>query len=139
VRSLVKLSSDRPFIAIEIIFILTLKLLHNFDFALGWRKQPRNFSQELTFMTHPTLSREEIAQRGKDIYQQRIRTHIETTENIGKIIAIDLNTGEYEIDKDLLAACHRLQVKQPNAITWAERIGYDAVYAIGGTLVRTAL
>lgn len=90
-------------------------------------------------MTHPTLSREEIAQRGKEIYQQRIRTHIETTENIGKIIAIDLNTGQYEIDKDLLAACHRLQAKQPNAITWAERIGYDAVYAIGGTLVRTAL
>jgi hypothetical protein len=90
-------------------------------------------------MTHPTLSREEIAQRGKEIYQQRIRTHIETTENIGKIIAIDLNTGEYEIDKDLLAACHRLQAKQLNAITWAERIGYDAVYAIGGTLVRTAL
>lgn len=62
-------------------------------------------------MTHPTLSRETIAQRGKEIYQQRIRTHIETTENIGKIIAIDLNTGEYEIDKDLLAACHRLQAK----------------------------
>jgi hypothetical protein len=40
-------------------------------------------------MIHPTLSREEIAQRGKEIYQQHIRTHIETTENIGKIIAID--------------------------------------------------
>ena len=90
-------------------------------------------------MTHATVSREEIAQRGKEIYQQRIRTHIETPENIGKIIAIDLNTGEYEIDKDLLATCHRLQAKQPNAVTWVERIGYDAVYAIGGTLVRTAL
>jgi len=89
-------------------------------------------------MTHPTLSREEIAQRGKEIYQQHIRTHIETVENIGKIIAIDLNTGEYEIDQDLLAACDRLQAKQPNAITWVERIGYDAVYAIGGTLVKTA-
>ena len=90
-------------------------------------------------MKQPTLDREEIAQRGKEIYQQQIRADIETAENIGKIIAIDLNTGKYEIDEDLLAACHRLQVKQPNAITWAERIGYDAVYAIGGTLVRTAL
>lgn len=87
---------------------------------------------------HPTLSREEIARRGKEIYQQRIRIHVETTENIGKIIAIDLNTDEYEIDQDLLAACNRLQAKQPNAVTWAERIGYDAVYAIGGTLVKTA-
>jgi hypothetical protein len=90
-------------------------------------------------MTNPTLSREEISQRGKEIYQQHIRTHIETAENIGKIIAIDLDTGEYEIDTDLLAACHRLQEKQPDAVTWAERIGYDAVYAIGGTLVRTEL
>jgi hypothetical protein len=24
-----------------------------------------------------------------------------------------------------------------DSVTWAERIGYDAVYAIGGTLVRT--
>jgi hypothetical protein len=88
-------------------------------------------------MTHPDLSSEEIAQRGKETYQQNIRSHIETAENIGKIIAIDLNTNEYEIDKDLLAACHRLQVKHPNAVTWAERIGYDAVYAVGGTLVRT--
>jgi hypothetical protein len=90
-------------------------------------------------MTHPTLSREEISQRGREIYQQHVRAHVETAENIGKIIAIDLDTGEYEIDKDLLVACHRLQEKQPNAITWAGRIGYDAVYAIGGTLVRTAL
>jgi hypothetical protein len=95
--------------------------------------------QELAFMTNPTLSREKISQRGKEIYQQHLRSRIETAENIGKIIAIDLDTGEYEIDKDLLAACHRLQEKQPNSVTWAERIGYDAVYAIGGTLVRTEL
>jgi hypothetical protein len=52
-------------------------------------------------------------------------------------IAIDLKTGAYEIDQDLLVACHRLKTNHPNAETWIERIGYDAVYAIGGTLVRT--
>jgi hypothetical protein len=62
-------------------------------------------------MTHPTLSREEISQCGKEIYQKRIRADVETAENIGKIIAIDLDTGEYEIDKDLLVACHHLQMK----------------------------
>ena len=90
-------------------------------------------------MIQPTLSRAEIAQQGKAIYQRSIRAHIETTENIGKIIAIDLSTNEYEVDKDLLVACQRLQDKYPNAVTWAERIGYDAVYSIGGTSVRTAL
>lgn len=89
-------------------------------------------------MPHADFDSKEIAQRGKDLYQQRLRSQVETTDNIGKIIAIDLNTGDYEIDKDLLAAYNRLKAKQPNTVTWIERVGYDAVYAIGGTLVRTA-
>ncbi|XHX76227.1 MAG: hypothetical protein RBJ76_17505 [Stenomitos frigidus ULC029] len=89
-------------------------------------------------MPQPTLSSDEIAQRGKELYQQRLSTQVETAENIGKIIAIDLNTSDYEIDQDLLAACNRLKVKQPHSVTWIERVGYDAVYAISGTLVRTA-
>ena len=45
-------------------------------------------------MPHPYFSREEIAQRGKKLYQQRLRAEVETGDNIGKIIAIDLNTGD---------------------------------------------
>uniref|UniRef100_A0A832H2M8 Uncharacterized protein n=1 Tax=Oscillatoriales cyanobacterium SpSt-402 TaxID=2282168 RepID=A0A832H2M8_9CYAN len=89
-------------------------------------------------MPHPELTREEIARRGKELYQHHLRTHVETADNIGKIIAIDLNTGAYEIDKDLIVACDRLKVRHPNTVTWIARVGYDAVYAIGGTLVRTA-
>jgi hypothetical protein len=47
-------------------------------------------------MKNPTLDREQIAQQGKEIYQRHLRSRIETAENIGKIIAIDLDTGEYE-------------------------------------------
>ncbi|MEX0269042.1 hypothetical protein AB3R30_07860 [Leptolyngbyaceae cyanobacterium UHCC 1019] len=89
-------------------------------------------------MPHPTLSSKEIAQRGKELYQYRLRTQVETTDNNGKIIAIDLNTGDYAIDKDLLVAYDRLKAKQPNTVTWIARVGYDAVYAIDGTLIRTA-
>lgn len=62
-------------------------------------------------MPHPTLSSEEIAQRGEELYQEHIRAQVETAANIGKIIAINLSTGDYEIDQDLLAACHRLKAK----------------------------
>lgn len=89
-------------------------------------------------MSHPELDREDIAQRGEELYQKQIRAQVEIPENIGKIISIDLNTSHYEIDHDLLVACHRLRAKQPNALLWTERVGYDAVYAIGGTLVKTA-
>jgi hypothetical protein len=89
-------------------------------------------------MSHSTLSSEEISQIGKERYQQHLRNLVETPDNIGQIIAIDLNTNDYEIDPDLLVACDRLKVRHPDAVTWIERIGYDAVFAIGGTLVRTA-
>ena len=89
-------------------------------------------------MPNSQPSKEEIAKRGGEIYEKVIRVQVETAENIGRIISININTGDYEIDNDLLVACHRLQAKQPDAVIWTERIGYDAVYAVGGTLVRTA-
>ncbi|MBW4618061.1 MAG: hypothetical protein KME17_01590 [Cyanosarcina radialis HA8281-LM2] len=89
-------------------------------------------------MTNSQLNKEEIARRGGELYEKSIRTQVETPENIGKIISIDLETGDYEIDEDLIVACHRLQAKHHNAVIWTERIGYDAVFAVGGTLVRTA-
>jgi hypothetical protein len=84
-------------------------------------------------------SDQEITQRGKEIYEQQIRKKVEITENIGKIISIDIESGDYEIDSDLLATCRRLQVRHENAVLWTERIGFNAVYAVGGTLTRTLL
>ena len=89
-------------------------------------------------MPHSRFTGEEIARRGQELYEQRIRAQVETEENIGKIISIDIETGDYEIDGDLIAAGRRLQAKHADAAMYAKRIGYDAVYAIGGTLVRTA-
>ena len=88
-------------------------------------------------MPNPTLSDEEIIRRGQELYENQIRPQVETTENIGKLISINVETGDYEIGDDLLITSRRLQAKQSDAAIWAERIGYDAVYAIGGSLVRT--
>lgn len=92
---------------------------------------------EIAYMTNPKLSREEIARRGKKLYSESIRAQVETAENIGKIISINVETGDYEIGDDLVAPSLRLQNKYADAAIWAERIGFDAVYAVGGTLVRT--
>jgi hypothetical protein len=92
-------------------------------------------------MTDPDVDEEntktsdrEIAARGKEIYDRVIRTQVETSENIGRIIAIDITTGNYHIDDNLLESSSRLQEQFPNAIVWAERIGFNAVYAVGGSL-----
>lgn len=89
-------------------------------------------------MSKPKLSDEEITQRGKELYKNIICSQVETPENIGKIISINVETGEYEIGDDLLTTSIKLRAKQGNAALWAERIGFNAVYAIAGTLVRTA-
>lgn len=87
-------------------------------------------------MSDLKLSDEEIVRRGQEWYENCIRPHVETAENIGKLISIDVETGEYEIGDDLLVISRRLQAKQPEAAIWAERIGDDAVYAVGSSLVR---
>ena len=81
-------------------------------------------------MPHPRFSSEEIANRGELIYNNQIREQVETDENIGKIIAIDIETSEYSIGTDILGAGRSLFLKHPEAATWTKRIGYDAVYRI---------
>ena len=81
-------------------------------------------------MSHPRFSNEEIARRGKELYEGRLRSLIETEEDIGKIVSIDIETGDYHIDRDLLRSTDRLHAQHPGAAVWSERIGYDAVYVM---------
>lgn len=89
-------------------------------------------------MSHPTLTDDEITQQGKALYQNSLRAQVETAETIGKIISINVETGDYAIGDDLIATSRQLKAKQADAAIWAERIGFNAVYAVGGSLIRTA-
>jgi hypothetical protein len=88
-------------------------------------------------MPHPRFTSEEIRRVGEEIYERNIRGKVETEENIGKLISIDIESGDYEIDPDPLAAGRRLQERHPGAAMYGKRIGYDAVYAIGSSIART--
>lgn len=85
-------------------------------------------------MQHPRLTDEEIDRRGEQLYEQQIRPVVETPANIGKQVVIDVETGDYEIDDDGLAASKRLLSKRPDAALYGVRIGYNAVYTLGGML-----
>jgi hypothetical protein len=88
-------------------------------------------------MPHPRYRGDEIARRGQKLYEQSIRSQVETEANIGKIISIDIESGDYEIDDDLVAAGKRLLTRHPDAALYGKRIGYNAVYALGGSLTKT--
>ena len=87
-------------------------------------------------MSFSKFSDEEITQRGKELYHSQIRSQVETPENIGKIVSINIETGEYEIGDDLIITSMKLRKNNSKAALWSERIGFNAVYAVGGSVFR---
>jgi hypothetical protein len=82
-------------------------------------------------MGHPRYSKDEIIRRGEELYEQRIRAQVEE-QNIGRILVVDIETGEYEIDDDHLEATRRALAKHPGAALYSLRIGYPTLGKIGG-------
>lgn len=70
----------------------------------------------------PRYSKEEFARRGDEIYKRDVLLKLEP-EDEGKIVAIDIETGDYEIDWDELAAADRLDARHSNAQIWLRRVG----------------
>jgi hypothetical protein len=58
----------------------------------------------------PRYSKEEFAQRGDEIYESQIRSQVEEG-NHGKIVAIDIETGAFEVADDVVTASDRLLSK----------------------------
>lgn len=83
-------------------------------------------------MGHPRLSGDEIVPHGQELYEREIRNKVEMEENIGKIISINIETGDYAFDKDPMVAADRVFAWHPGAALFGARIGYDAAFAIGG-------
>jgi len=75
-------------------------------------------------------SKEELAQRGQSLYESGIRQQVEAG-NDSKIVAIDIETGEFEVGETVMAATDRLFERQPDAQPWTIRIGHRAVYHFG--------
>lgn len=83
----------------------------------------------------PRYSKEEFANRGNALYETQVRPQIEVG-NHGKIVAIDIETGAFEVADDLLTASAHLLDRQPDAQTWFIRIGHQAVDHFGARSLR---
>ncbi len=82
----------------------------------------------------PTTKRtlDELASLGGDIFDRQVRPALRP-EDDGKFVAIDVETGDYEIDADDYAAVMRLRARKPAAEIWLMRAGFRAAYRIGVT------
>lgn len=70
----------------------------------------------------PRYSKGEFAERGDAIYEREIRPLIGSNRR-GDFVAIDIETGAYEVDADELAASDRLLARLPDAQVWLGRAG----------------
>jgi hypothetical protein len=80
-------------------------------------------------------SKEEFARRGDAIYETDILPKL-TAKDVGKFLAIDIETGEHEIAADEMKAGDKLLARLPEAQIWMVRIGYTATHSFGGRQTR---
>jgi hypothetical protein len=73
---------------------------------------------------------DELARLGEQIFDQRVRPTLQPADD-GKFVAIDVASGDYEIDDDDYTAVMRLLSRIPTADIWLMRAGYRAAYKIG--------
>jgi hypothetical protein len=78
----------------------------------------------------PRYSKEEFARRGHEIYEAQVRPQVEK-DNHGRIVAIDIETGAFEVADDSLTAAKQLLKRYPNAQILGIRIGHRAVHRFG--------
>jgi hypothetical protein len=84
-------------------------------------------------MRQPRYGKEEHARRGTALYEQQVRPQVEAA-NIGRIVALDVDSGVFEVADDTLTASQRLLARYPDAQIWCVRIGHPAVHHFGSRL-----
>jgi hypothetical protein len=75
-------------------------------------------------------SLDELARLGGGIFDRQVRPTLQPADD-GKFVAIDVETGDYEIDADDYAAVARLRSRKPAADVWLARAGFPATCRIG--------
>ena len=79
----------------------------------------------------PRYTSDEIKKRGEAIFEKKIRHKLEG-RNPRHFLAIDIESGAFEIDESELAACERLRERVPDAQIWLRRVGSPFARRFGG-------
>ena len=80
--------------------------------------------------TESRRSPEEVARLGEVAFDRHVRPRLRP-EDDGKFVAINVDTGDYEIDDDDYALVTRMHTRYPAADIWLMRAGCKAAYRIG--------
>jgi hypothetical protein len=79
--------------------------------------------------TEPQRTPEELARPGAEAFDRHVRPKLRP-EDDGKFVAVDVMTGDHEIDQDDYAAVTRLRARCPSANVWLARVGQPTAYKL---------
>ncbi len=75
---------------------------------------------------------DELARRGQQIYDQRLRAKLEKTHH-GEFLAIEPDSGDYFLGRSLDDAINACREAHPDRLCYGMRIGYSAAIEIGNS------
>ena len=79
--------------------------------------------------------KEEFARRGDALFESKVRPKLKPGDD-EKFVAIDIETGEYEIHSNEMTAVNRLYKRIPDAQVWLVQAGTGYLDRFGGAGVR---
>ncbi len=81
-------------------------------------------------MPSTNRTRDELAKLGDEIFDRQVKPSLRP-EDEGKFVAIDVESGDFEINEDDYTAVMRLRTRKPTADMWLLQVGYPATCRIG--------
>jgi hypothetical protein len=91
-------------------------------------------AEEAMIMARTPYTNEEIGQIAEQIYRRSIRDKV-MPQHKGKFLVVDIESGDYEVDEDDLAAEDRIRARRPDGVFFLRRVGYTTAYTLGGSMV----
>ena len=76
-------------------------------------------------------SKAEVVRRGDALVESNVRPHL-TAADADKFVAIDIETGEYELDKNEMMAVGRLRKRIPDPQIWLVHVTLGYLHRFGG-------
>ena len=71
-----------------------------------------------------------IAQRGSELFDQVIKQRVAGRDPY-EFVAIDIESGDFEVGVDSLEVTDRLLARRPEAQTYMRRVGFPYTYRLG--------